>query len=62
MRNSKCVKRVIAFVTVIALTAEMPLFVRGAKLTNDLIKQSEAEKKNAESSKAQLKKGLTDVK
>ena len=54
--------RVIAFVTVIALTAEMPLFVRGEKLTNDLIKQSEEEKKSAESSKAQLKKGLTDVK
>lgn len=62
MRNSKCVMRVIAFVTVFALTAEMPLFVRGEKLTNDVIKQSEEEKKNAESSKAQLKKGLTDVK
>ncbi|MCR5419799.1 MAG: peptidoglycan DD-metalloendopeptidase family protein [Lachnospiraceae bacterium] len=62
MKNRKCVMRVIAFLAVIALTAEMPLFVRGEKLTNDLIKQSEAEKKNAETSKAQLRKGLTDVK
>ncbi len=62
MINRTCAKRVAAFVMMIALTAEMPLFVRAEKLTNDLIKQSETEKKNAESSKAQLKKGLTDVK
>ena len=61
MRNRTCAGRVLALVMMIALTAEMPLFVRGETLTNDLIKQSEAEKKNAESSKAQLKKGLTDV-
>ena len=67
MKGKTCVKRVIAVLMMIALTAElptapMPLFVRAETLTNDLIKQSEKEKEGAEKSRAQLKKGLTDVK
>lgn len=67
MKGKTCVKRVIAVLMTIALTAElpmalMPLFVRAEPLTNDLIKQSEKEKEGAEKSRAQLRKGLTDVK
>ena len=63
MRLVKCEKRVIALMISIAMTATvMPLFVCAETLTNDLIKQSEQEKANAESSRAALKKGLTDVK
>ena len=62
MNRSLCVKGIIAFSMTIMLTAYMPLIVFADKATNDVIKQSEEEKKNAESSKAALKKGLTDVK
>lgn len=46
----------------VTLTVQLPSVVCADKLTNDVIKQSEEEKKNAENSKAVLKKGLTDVK
>ena len=67
MKRKTRVKRVIAVLITITLTAELPtaltpLFVRAEPLTNDLIKQSEKEKEGAEKSRAELKKGLTDVK
>lgn len=62
MKRGIVVRGTVAFLMTITLTAEMPLIVCAEKLTNDLIKQSEEEKKNAENSKAVLKKGLTDVK
>ncbi|MBR4719492.1 MAG: peptidase M23, partial [Lachnospiraceae bacterium] len=62
MNRGTVVRGAVAFLMTITLTAEMPLIVCADKLTNDVIKQSEEEKKNAENSKAVLKKGLTDVK
>ncbi|MCR4806685.1 MAG: peptidoglycan DD-metalloendopeptidase family protein [Lachnospiraceae bacterium] len=67
MKKKTCVKRVVAALITITLTAQLPmaflpLFVRAEPLTNDLIKQTEKEKEGAEKSRAELKKGLTDVK
>ena len=56
-------KGLLAMVLSAAVVSDVTAYyVSAAKLTNDVIKQSEQEKENAESSKAQLKKGLTDVK
>lgn len=63
MKGNK--KRVISFLSIllcISLAAEMPLIVHAETLTNELIEQSEASKKDAESSLKNLKSGLTDVK
>ncbi|MCR5508449.1 MAG: peptidoglycan DD-metalloendopeptidase family protein [Lachnospiraceae bacterium] len=62
MKGIRCGKGILALAIAVSLTAEMPLIVRADKSSNDIIKQSEEEKKNAENSKAVLKKGLTDVK
>ena len=62
MIRRKWVRSALAILMIASLTAEMPLIVRGATLTNDVIKQSEQEKKNAENSKAELKKGVNEAK
>ncbi len=44
------------------LAAHVPLFVHGASLTNDKIRESEESKKQAEEQRKSLKTNLTDVK
>jgi len=63
MKSSR--KRLFIFFSILlclSLAAEMPLIVRAETLTNDLIEQSEASKKDAENGLKSLKSGLTDVK
>lgn len=62
MKRSKILRFVCAIAIVGILAADRPLFVRGATLTNDVIKQGEANKKAAEKEKASLKSNLTNVK
>lgn len=62
MNGQRCLKGAVVLLMTVTLIVQLPLIVCADKLTNDVIKQSEEEKKNAENSKAVLKKGLTDVK
>ncbi|MCR5302814.1 MAG: peptidoglycan DD-metalloendopeptidase family protein [Lachnospiraceae bacterium] len=62
MKRKRGTRFVVLLVVSSLLAAYMPLFVHGASLTNDKIKQSEEEKKNAESERAALANNLTDIK
>lgn len=62
MKRSQVMRFVCSIAIVAILAANRPLFVRGATLTNDVIKQGEENKKAAEKEKAALKSNLTDVK
>ncbi len=62
MKRKRGVRFIGLMMVMSLLAARVPLFVRGASLTNDKIRQDEESKKAAEEEKNALKSNLTDVK
>ena len=62
MKRKRGVRFIGLLMVTTMLAAHVPLFVHGASLTNDKIKQDEESKKAAEEEKKALKSNLTDVK